>query len=366
MAFIQVAAPFGQRVGQVLSADNAVPERHIVIEIIRKAAPLLSLKPPVIATLEAMLSCLAPKRTHHTVFASNATLSFRRSGISERSIRRHVATLQEIGLLVRHDSPNKKRYTRHNANEGKSLRFGFDLSPLFERLHELSDLAATAAKQQEQINYLRCKLRAAINIALTQDPENEDALLGLKLLRRKLSLEQLETLLETHQTPPAEAAADHNVSNKNSTDLSANDGQFVRHHHKSNKELNDKKETSSEPSSPHPANETLNLAELIAACPQAMEFSLRNIETPADVIAHGRSLAPMIGIDRANYQAAEHSIGPYHAAISVWIMTQFHERIQQVGAYFRSVTSGRNSANFDPVRLIKRMSNQTGFSLQRA
>ena len=364
MAFIQVAAPFGQRGDRVLSADNALPERHIVIEIVRKAAPLLNLKPPVIATLEAMLSCLAPKRNHHTVFASNATLTFRRSGISERSLRRHVVTLQELGLLTRHDSPNKKRYSRHNANDGNALRFGFDLSPLFERLHELSDMAATATRQQEQIDYLRCKLRAAINTTLAQDPENEHALAGLKLLRRKLTIQQLETLLAQYETLAAEATSDPRDTDMKPSALSASDGHFVRHHHKSKKELNDKKEDRAESESP--PDQTLSLSELITACPQAVEFSLRNIETPSDVIAHARSLAPMIGIDRANYHSAEQANGAFHTALSVWIMTQMHDRIQKVGAYFRSITSGRKAAEFDPERLVKRMARQRGFVRQGA
>ena len=127
MAFIQATAPTGLRTSELLSADNSIPERHIVIETLRNAAPRLGLSASVIATLDAMLSCLAPKRNHHTVFASNATLTFRRNGISERTIRRHAATLQELGLLVRRDSPNRKRYTKHSRNEGKALRFGFDL-----------------------------------------------------------------------------------------------------------------------------------------------------------------------------------------------------------------------------------------------
>ena len=140
MAFTQATAPTGLRTNRELSADNSIPERHIVVETLRNAAPRLGLSASVISTLDAMLSCLAPKRNHHTVFASNATLTFRRNGISDRTIRRHAAILQEIGLLVRHDSPNRKRFTKHSVLGGKALRFGFDLSPLFERLHEIASM----------------------------------------------------------------------------------------------------------------------------------------------------------------------------------------------------------------------------------
>ena len=129
MAFTQATAPTGLRSSEILSADNSIPDRHIVVATLRNAAPRIGLSASVISTLDAMLSCLAPKRNHHIVFASNATLTFRRNGISDRTIRRHAATLQDIGLLVRRDSPNRKRFTKHNRHEGKALRFGLTYHP---------------------------------------------------------------------------------------------------------------------------------------------------------------------------------------------------------------------------------------------
>ena len=189
MAFKQATAPCGLRTGELLSADNSIPERHIIVATLRNAAPRLGLSASVISTLDAMLSCLAPKRNHHTVFASNATLTFRRNGISDRTIRRHAATLQEIGLLVRHDSANRKRFTKRSSHEGKALRFGFDLSPLFDRLHELAALAAEVMQEREQVDYLRAKIRAAANACLAENPNDERALNTFRILRRKLSLE---------------------------------------------------------------------------------------------------------------------------------------------------------------------------------
>jgi len=355
MAFIQAAAPFGQREGVSLSADNTPPERHIVIDLLRKAAPRLGLKPPVVATLEAMLSCLAPKRNHHTVFASNATLAFRRNGISDRTLRRHVVQLLECGLLARHDSPNRKRYTRRNPQDGQALRFGFDLTPLFARLQELAQLAAAAAQEQEKLAYLRCKLRAAAHQMLAADPESPRALAIATLLRRKLSLTECEALLARLDTVQAEAPADapplpqaaETVSQVAQTnEMSASDGQNVRHHQRSIKENTEKKE------------EALTVAQLVSACPEAAEFSLREVRSVDDVIAHARVLAPMIGIDAANYHAAQSNIGPMRAAVTIWAMVQFHDRIRRAGAYFRSLTSGRNSEGFDPFRLVRRLAIQ--------
>jgi replication initiation protein RepC len=241
MAFTQVTAPTGLRTNGILSADNSIPERHIVIATLRNAAPRLGLIASVISTLDAMLSCLAPKRNHHTVFASNATLTFRRNGISDRTIRRHAATLQEIGLLVRHDSPNRKRFTKHNSHKGKALRFGFDLSPLFARLHEIAAMAAEVLREREQIDYLRAKIRTAANASLTANPNDDKALNIFRILRRKLSLRDCEQILSDLPVTEVEAEAmDERITDLTKT-MTASDGQFVRHHHKSNKEHINKK-----------------------------------------------------------------------------------------------------------------------------
>jgi replication initiation protein RepC len=356
MTFIQATAPAGLRTGGLLSADNSIPERHIVVATLRNAAPRLGLSASVISTLDAMLSCLAPKRNHHTVFASNSTLTFRRNGISDRTIRRHAATLQEIGLIVRRDSPNRKRFTKHNSNEGKALRFGFDLSPLFARLHEIAAMAAEVLREREQIDYLRAKIRAAANASLIDNPNDNMALNMFRILRRKLSLQDCEQILSDLPVAEVEAEATDDQSSKLTTHMTANDGQIVRHHHKSNKEYIDRsispleKETDSAI-----ADAPITISELLSTCPEAAQFSVGNIQTVHDIIAHARTLAPMIGITSQCYEAAHERLGALRAAVTVWAIMQFHTKIRSVGAYFRSITTGSKSAEFSPERLIRRL-----------
>ncbi len=341
-----------QRPGGMLSADNSYPERHIVIETLRQAAPLLGLKAPVIATLEAMLSCLAPKRSHHTVFASNATLAHRLNGLSDRTIRRHAATLQEHGLLQRHDSPNKKRFTRHSPGEGMSLRFGFDLSPLFARLPELTRLAAAATSLKERLAYARCKLRSAVQRVLADTPDDPQALATLKHLRRKLTLADCEALLTGIQQIPAEGPLDRDATPA----MSTKDGQNVRHQHKSKEELTEKKSAESQSAQRQALQPgDLTVPDLLAACPEAAEYAVSAIRTTDDVIAHARTLAPMVGIDAANYSAAQDRLGPLGTAVTVWAMLGLHDQIHRVGAYFRALTSGAKSVNFDPFTLVRRL-----------
>lgn len=356
MAFTQATAPTGLRTSEILSADNSIPERHIVVATLRNAAPRLGLSASVISTLDAMLSCLAPKRNHHTVFASNATLTFRRNGISDRTIRRHAATLQEIGLLVRRDSPNRKRFTKHNSHEGKALRFGFDLTPLFNRLHEIASMAAEVMKEREQVDYLRAKIRAAANASLTNNPDNEMALNIFRVLRRKLSINDCEKILSNLPISIVEAESPDDESPVSTTTMTASNGQFVRHHHKSNKEHIDKERNHHKEQTPPTILDTqITLPELLIACPNAAEFSLKKIETVHDVVAHARTLAPMIGITSQNYEAAHERLGALRAAATVWAIIQFHDKIKAVGAYFRSITTGSKSNGFSPEKLIRRL-----------
>ncbi|MEQ8342423.1 plasmid replication protein RepC [Marinovum algicola] len=357
MAFTQASASVGERNRELLSADNARPERHIVIDTLRQAAHLMGLKASVIATLDAMLSCLPPKRRHNTVFASNATLAFRRNGISDRTIRRHAAILQECGLLVRRDSSNRKRFCRQNRTEGTALRFGFDLSPLFQRFRELVDLAAEAVRKNDQIAYLKTKIRAAANEILRTDPDNSDATMAIRALRRNLSLEDCQNLLASLDIEARDIEQPYECTDAREEKMSDSHGQIVRHHHNSSKENIDIKDPSQSKMPPSRSEAPkITIQEILSACPEAAQFSLSPVKTMSDVVSHARTLAPMLGIDSRNYQDAQERLGIEGAALTVWAVMQFHEKIQKVGAYFRSITSGKNSAGFVPEQLVRRLS----------
>lgn len=335
-----------------MSADNPRPERHIVIETLRQAARLMGLKAPVIATLDAMLSCLPPKRRHNTVFASNATLTFRRNGVSDRTIRRHAAILQDLGLLVRRDSANRKRFCRQNVTEGTALRFGFDLTPLFRRFPEIAEIAARAIREKDQIAYFKTKIRSAANSILQARPDNDGATMAIRALRRNLSLAECQTLLESLDSETMDVEQPCDVAGPENEKMSGSDGQIVRHHHNSNKEhiekgrhLNDENQNAV----------ALGVPEIVNACPEAAQFSLIPVKTMFDIVSHARTLAPMLGIDSRTYQDAQDRLGIEGAALTVWAIMQFHKKIRKVGAYFRSITSGRNSAGFDPEKLVRRL-----------
>ena len=107
----------------------------------------------------------------------------------------------------------------------------------------------------------------------------------------------------------------------------------------------------------------ITIPELLSACPEAAQFSLRRIETIHDVIAHARTLAPMIGISPQNYEAAHERLGALRAAATVWAILQFHDKIKAVGAYFRSITTGSKSEGFSPEKLIRRLASAQKYAV---
>ncbi len=359
MRFQHIAAPLGARAREVLPATNCQPDRFSIIEVVRKASTSLGLKAPIIATLDALLSCLPPKRSHNFVFASNATIAFKRNGISDRTLRRHVALLVEAGLLVRSDSPNRKRFSKSDMSTGSVLRFGFDLSPLFKSYDQICAMAEACAKQASHISFLRTKVRCAIARTMELDGSSVDAENALRTLRRKLSAEELNSILDGLISVKENQGTDTDANLSNVVEVSATAGQNVRHHHNSKKELidSDVAEKAREPNQEH---QQISIGSLVDACKEAASYLQRPAESLSDVIGHARTLAPMMGIDSTTYRAAEDRLGELGTAVTVWGLLQMQGKIRQLGAYFRAITSGRRSSAFDPWAMIKTLVKQNG------
>ena len=340
---------------QTLSADNGNDRPFAIMKPLREAAAEFGLKPPVLATLEAMLSCLAPNSPLRFVFASNATLAFKRNGITDRTVRRHIAILEGIGFLRRIDSPNRKRFTKLNPQTGEVLRFGFDLTPLFAQRQNIEDTALRETARQQAIGFLKLKLRAALHAAGQVDNAK-----ALSSLRRNLSIDALQQMLAALPKSDDDAAGNHCDVPAETQPLSAAHGQNVRHHQRSNKEEYEDTEQPTKKALP-PALPTLS--ETLAACPSALEYAYDPIATWSDLTQHARRLAPMMGIDRTALLAAEHRIGSVATAKVVLVILQLQSKIRQMGAYFRSVTIGRRADQFCPDQVLQRLLKQKDRSL---
>lgn len=357
MRFQHITAPLGSRSAEALPTTHSQPDRFSLIEVVRKASTALGLKAPIIATLDALLSCLPPKRSHNFVFASNATIAFKRNGISDRTIRRHVAQLAEAGLLVRSDSPNRKRFSKSDMSTGSVLRFGFDLSPLFKSYDQICSVAEDCAKQASHISFLRTKVRCAIARTMELDGLSIDAENALRALRRKLTAEELYSILDDLVSVAENQGMDCSAEMSIEAEMSATDGQNVRHHHNSKKELIDS-DVAEKTEDSHQRHHQISIKSLVGACKEAASYLQRPAESLSDVIGHARTLAPMMGIDSTTYRAAEDRLGELRTAVTVWGLLQMQGKIRQLGAYFRAITTGKRSAAFDPWAMINTLVKQ--------
>jgi replication initiation protein RepC len=92
------------------------------------------------------------------VFPSNRELSIRAHGMAPATLRRHLASLVEAGLIIRRDSPNGKRFARRGQGGEIAEAFGFDLAPLIVRAAEIENLAEEVRVENRAIALLREKI----------------------------------------------------------------------------------------------------------------------------------------------------------------------------------------------------------------
>ena len=70
-------------------------------------------------------------------------------------MRRHLTSLVEAGLIVRHDSPNGKRYAARDQAGAIVRAFRFVLRPLLVRAEEIGETARAVRAAAERCRALR-------------------------------------------------------------------------------------------------------------------------------------------------------------------------------------------------------------------
>ncbi len=158
--------------------------RRDLLAAVNTAAKDLGLRPASVVVIDALLSCLPckdPKTgidnpitplTLLTVYAANATLCFRAKGITDRQLRRHLETLEDVGLITRKDSANGKRFPIQRC--GKVIgAFGIDLSPLLARSAEIIDLAQQRRDDAAELRGMRSCIQSLRMTCLGLDVDTE-------------------------------------------------------------------------------------------------------------------------------------------------------------------------------------------------
>ncbi|MCD2174331.1 plasmid replication protein RepC [Rhizobium sp. C4] len=356
---------------------GAGADKWQLLRALTEAKSAYGLSDRSIAVLEALLS-FHPERLLDgskplIVFPSNQQLSLRARGMSPATIRRHIATLVEAGLIFRRDSPNGKRYCRRDAHGAPQDMFGFDLAPLGLAADAIHAQAERIRGEERRRQGLRGEvtlhlrdiaklLQAALNEGRAGDWEHFEARLealsgrvgrnatiealterrdGLLRLRAELENAYVETIsaaelsasvhqFEHHiQNPESDQTHESAMKIREEIDQTATD------------DAGEKAEAAGKQS-----RETISLSRILTACPQIADYSRNGIGNWADFMGAVVLVRAMLRISPAAWNTACAAMGEIQAAIAVAAILERAEHIRAPGGYLRALASKALSGKF--------------------
>lgn len=373
MSFIQITAPIPDTSGNqetCISHADLRPALWASIDLLKILRKNLKLSDRDFSVLSG-LAALALKRDRAgdlIVFASNKTLSLKANGMDIRTLRRRLANLIKCGIIRRRSSPNGKRYAHHDANGNVISAYGFDISPLLERMQEFRECVAREEERRAMHRVVRDRL-SLLRMSFPIDSD-EDVTLRTALRRSSTTTAQMEVLINLFTAVNKLDDIPCNLDElANPTLLSATDGQNDLHLQSSKQNTIERKKEisisneplknksiSSESNYEQPArNQDLEFNEVIKACPEAMSFAQEKPRSWSDLYAFARWIAPMIGINTHVVNQAELSLGKSNLAITILAIVQMSASIRNPGAYLRSLFQGPKAESYCPTRFIRHL-----------
>ncbi|WP_322996524.1 plasmid replication protein RepC [Castellaniella sp.] len=389
--------PFGQR-GLTLghfatqmeaiscSPDLVVHKWHVFMAI-REARKLLGVSDRSLSILNALLS-FHPETAlslydRLIVWPSNEALASRANGMSEPTLRRHLAVLVDCGLIIRRDSPNGKRYARKGEGGKIEQAFGFDLSPIVARAAEIQKMAdAVQAEKRalrlarEKLSLLRRDISKMLELAIIEAVPgdwahvNETYLSILAELPRGAALGEVEDanarLAHVHNelrealenfTKTENLSGNADQSDcliRNTADTSSVDNRRRSNDRQSNSyafggfasdgEALAENDGSQEPrpaSGPNIQGDVLNISLSLvkSACPEIAETLPEAFASWIALRGSGQSLCRMAYINPQVWEEAQMQLGPdlAIAALAVTVQKAWSGEVRNAGAYLRSL-----------------------------
>lgn len=334
-----------------------------------------------LGVLYALLSFLPAKMLESdaslVVFPSNASLSDRAHGMAESTLRRHLAALVRAGLIWRQDSPNGKRYAARDGSGEMVVAYGFDLRPLMLRSAEIMEAANTAT--QAALTLRRDRERLVLNLrdaakllAYAQDEGLSGSWLALedrltplrKALRRKLSLADLQTMLQEASDILRAITAMLAMETEYMTGSAAHSERHLSDSYKDSLDSElPQEQVKAENEAPSPVSvedPKLPLALVLKACPDLPIYARNNLQSWRDLVATAAELRGMMGISATAWSDAQAEMGAENAAITVCAMLQRLSDIQNPGGYLRALTAKAAAAAFSPGPMIMSLLNSGG------
>lgn len=345
-------------------------DKQDLYEAARIAARVLDLPSSCRFVLEHLVGAYGGKLINGRmiVWPSNSFLESR-TGISERTIRFALTRLIELGVIAAKDSANGKRYARIDRHGEITDAFGFDLSPILNRLSEWMDmLVAIKDRERERqiafdlITVHRRATQEALRAIAEWYPEEDTTELTkrvLELLRatpRRSSKGSTDGYVDAWRELQEEAETKfHSASGGNNGRHKDNNKYAFQN--SCNKAYENVKAETTEPA-------PTDLRDLHRACPDALEI-MGDVRSDAELIRTAGRLRGSYGVSPSAWNEALEEIGPLRAAATFILVLQMQinpapgvEPIRNLGGYYRSmvrlILSGQLDLGSEVRRLLTR------------
>jgi replication initiation protein RepC len=167
------------RVGKLFDAPLFAVSRKELLKAARDAVRALALDRSERQLIECLAVCFGEQQLARGLLSwpSNGQIE-KKTGMSERTIRRAIVKLRERGLILMRDSANGKRFPISNAEGEVVDARGFDLTPLHARAAEFAERARALDIEDRMRRQLRDDLTATRNALFdlcAEDPSGANA-----------------------------------------------------------------------------------------------------------------------------------------------------------------------------------------------
>ncbi|KAB2699930.1 plasmid replication protein RepC [Brucella lupini] len=340
-----------------------------------------------LAVLSSLLSFLPDDELHEktglVVFPSNRQLSLRAHGMPESTLRRHLASLIEAGIIARKDSPTRKRYAHKDREGGIELAYGFSFAPLLDRASEIAAVADQILNDQKALKRLRDEVSVIRRDVASAFAANTDVSGNLcadlhemfvrfrdvvDAIPRRASFNELTVVKAKLDAIGDEVAiALNNIENV--PELSGSVAQFERHHNEYLPEShfesqNSKKidlnapsaeasvSVSKEQAASNGEAPSISLDQVLRSCPDIREYGTNGVGTWRELLDASRIVSGFLGISQSAYQEAVRFMGPETASTAIaWILQKLAS-INSPGGYLRSLTEKARVGTFSIKKLL--------------
>lgn len=315
------------------------------------------------------------------VFPSNRQLILRAHGMSEPTLRRHLAALVDCGLIIRRDSPNGKRYARKGRAGAFEEAFGFSLAPMIARADEFSEAAERVRADNRALKLMRERttlhrrdIGKLIEVAVEEDVPGDWGGLGRRFRAIVDAIPRRATTSDLEPIVGELAAIRDEVDNllnahMNAEDSIGNDDQNERQYSDSNTYALIEFEPAFEKSraTVEPERGTQEppkgcpLGFVLKACPEIIDYALDGIGSWRDLMATAAQVRGFLGVSPSAYEDACHVMGPETAATVVACILQRAQHINSAGGYLRVLTEKARAGEFTvgPMLMAAYKANET-------